>query len=140
MKNLFVLLLIAFTFVACSKETKIQKNLWKGDGIWNIEQLHATQSSTNSNDNFDEIVPNFGSFTFKKDGSGILKITVDGDIETVNFTYSNTTNILTLLMGGETRNFDMDWKKNEMTLSIAENYTDNGESITYTEIWKLKKK
>lgn len=140
MKNLFVLLVIASTFVACSKETKIQKNLWKDDGIWNIEQIHVTQSSTNSIDNFDEIITNYGSFTFKKDGSGIQKITVDGDVETTNFTYTNTTNILTLLISGETRNFDMDWEKNEMTLSLAENYTADGESITYTEVLKLKKK
>jgi len=67
------LLLVAFLIlgvallISCKKETKIEKNLWKNGGEWNIESMIATQISTNSADNFNETIYNYGTFTFKKD-------------------------------------------------------------------------
>lgn len=125
---------------SCKKETRIERNLWNNDGEWNIESLIVDQVSTNTADNYHETIYNFGTFTFKKDGSGISRITVDGDVETGTFTYSNTKDKLTLIIDNEARIFDMDWEKNELTLTIVESYTDENEYITYTEIVNLKKK
>jgi hypothetical protein len=128
------------TFLSCKKEVRIEKNLWKNGGEWNIESLTAKQISTNPVDNYNETVLNYGTYTFKKDGSGSYIFTVDGDVEAGAFAYSNTEEKLTLIINNEARVFDMDWKKNNLTISITENYTSNGESITYTEILVLKKK
>lgn len=125
---------------SCKKETRIERNLWNNDGEWNIENLVADQVSTNTADNFHETIYNFGTFTFKKDGSGISRITVDGDVEIGMFTYSNTKDKLTLIVDNEARIFEMDWKKNDLKLSITENYTSDGHQVTYTETLNLKKK
>jgi len=47
------------TFLSCKKEVRIEKNLWKNGGEWNIESLTAKQVSTNQVDNYNETVLNF---------------------------------------------------------------------------------
>lgn len=140
-------LLIGFLFIgaallaSCKKETKIEKNLWKDGGEWNIESMVANQISTNSADNFNETIYNYGTYTFKKDGSGNFVITVDGDVEAGIFTYSNTEDKLTLIINNQARVFNIvEWEKNKMKISITENFTSNGASVTYTETLNLKKK
>lgn len=126
---------------SCKKEAKIEKNLWNKGGEWNIESLVANQTSTNSSDNFNETVYNYGTFTFKKDGNGNYTITVDGDFEAGTLTYSNTEDKLTLIINNQARVFDiLEWEKDKMKISITENFTSNGESITYKETLNLKKK
>jgi len=141
------LLLVAFLIlgvallISCKKETKIEKNLWKNGGEWNIESMIATQISTNSADNFNETIYNYGTFTFKKDGSGSYKFTVDGDVEIGAYTYSNTEDKLTLIINNQARVFNIvEWEKNKMKITITENFTSNGASVTYTETLNLKKK
>lgn len=125
----------------CSKEAKIEKNLWKNGGVWNIETLIAHQVSTNPADNFNETLYNYGTYTFNKDGSGNYTITVDGDFEAGNFTYSNTENKLTLIIYNQAVVFDiLEWEKNKMKITITDNFISNGESVTYTETLNLKKK
>jgi len=128
-------------FSSCSKEAKIEKNLWNNGGEWNVESLVSSQTSTNPADNFNETIFNYGTYTFKKDGSGIYTITVDGDFETGTFTYSNTEDKLTLIINNQARVFDiLEWEKDKMKISITENYISGGESITYIETLDLKKK
>jgi hypothetical protein len=130
---------IAFTS-SCSKEDRIEKNLWNKGGDWNMESLTVNQTSTNSIDNYSEAYLNARTFLFKEDGSGFVTFTVDGDTETVAFTYSNTEDKLTLIIDNEARVFDLVWEKNEIDLAITENYTANGATITYKENYSLKKK
>lgn len=139
---LFGLLVAGTAFVSsCKKENKIEKNLWKKGGEWNIESLVANQTSTNPADNFNETINNYGTFTFKKDGSGNYTITVDGDVETGTFTYSNTKDQLTFIIDNQARVFDiLEWEKNNMKISITVNYSSDGESVTYKETLNLKKK
>jgi hypothetical protein len=130
---------LAFTS-SCSKEDRIEKNLWNKGGDWNIESVTINQTSTDPIDNYSETIPNPGSFLFKEDGSGIATFTADGDTEILPFTYSNTEDKLILTIDGETRPFEMTWEKNEIELAITENYTANGATITYKENYSLKKK
>jgi hypothetical protein len=137
-----MVLLIASTAIltSCKKEAKIERNLWNKGGEWNVESLYAKQVSTNSADNFEETIYNYGTFTFKKDGSGNYTITVDGDFEAGTFTYSNTEDKLTLIINNQARVLDIvEWEKNNMTISITEKFTSSGESITYAETMNLKK-
>lgn len=140
MKKLLTLFAVTtLLLVACKKDEKIEKNLWKGDGIWNIESYHSSETSSDGSSDFSETISNVGTFTFKKDGTGIVKFVYDGDVDMTSFSYSNTTETLTLTIDGEQRIFTMDWKKNKMTLSITENYSSGGVSYTYTEKMELSK-
>lgn len=143
---LFGLLFIGSTLVSsCKKETKIENNLWKKGGEWNIESLTVKQVSTYAPDNFDETILNYGTITFKEDGSGNFIFTVDGDSEAGIFNYSNTEDKLTLIIDNEARVFDIvEWEKDKMKISIIENFTigvnGNAGTGTYTETYTLKKK
>jgi hypothetical protein len=130
---------LAFTS-SCSKEDRIEKNLWNKGGDWNMESITINQTSTNTADNYSETIPNAGSFLFKEDGSGIATFTADGDVEILPFNYSNTEDKLTFIIDSETRVFDLVWEKNEIDISITENFTAGGASITYKESYILRKK
>lgn len=133
--------ILSIVFISsCKKEDRIEKNLWNKGGEWNMESLTVNQTSTNPIDNYSESYLNAGTFLFKENGSGFVTFTVDGDIETAAFNYSNTEDKLTLIIDNEARVFDLVWEKNEIDLAITENYTSNGASITYKESYTLKKK
>lgn len=141
-KNLLIatITLLSIGFISsCSKEDRIEKNLWNKGGEWKIESVTINQTSTDPIDNYSETLLNVGSFLFKEDGSGIATFIVDGDTEILPFNYSNTEDQLILAIDGETRPFNLTWEKNEIDLAITENYTSNGESITYKESYSLKK-
>ena len=125
---------------SCSKEDRIEKNLWNKGGEWNMESVTINQTSTNPTDNFSDTFFNAGSFLFREDGNGIATYTVDGDTEILPFSYTNTEDKLILTIDGETRPFELVWEKDEIQLAITENYTSGGESITYKENYNLKKK
>ena len=142
-RNLLIatITMLSIGFISsCSKEDRIEKNLWNKGGDWNMESVTINQTSTNTADNYSETIPNAGSFLFKEDGSGIVTYTADGDPEILPFNYTNTEDKLTLITGSEARVFDLDWEKNEINIAITENYTSGGESITYKESYILKKK
>ena len=140
MKKLLTLLAVTLLLVACKKDEQIEKNLWKGDGIWNITSYTSSETSTpSSQSDFTYTANNAGSITFKKDGTGIFKYVDGGDVELASFNYSNTTETLTMIIDSEARIFNMDWKKNKMTLTIAQNYSSNGTSYDYKEIIDLSK-
>jgi len=146
MKKLKFVLISSFIaalilFASCSKEDKIEKNLWNKGGEWNIQSLEAIQVSTNPADNYNETLYNFGTFIFREDRSGTYTITFDGDVETVNFNYFNTEYKLSLVINSEARVFDiLDWEKGKMKISITDNYKSNGHTVTYTETLNLVKR
>ena len=131
------------TLSSCSKETKIEKNLWKKGGEWNVESFSAKQTSTFAPDNFDETLVNIGTYTFNENGTGIYKNI--GELEPLSFTYSNTENKLSFTIGADSQVYDIvEWKKDNIKFSYTENFYDgvdgNVGTGTYTEIITLKKK
>jgi len=144
-------LLIAIIFVgttlvsSCKKEDKIEKNLWKKGGEWNIESFVSKLISTYQPDLFDETVYNIGTYTFNENGSGSYLITYDGFSETETFTYSNTEDKLTFIIDNEAKVFDIiESEKNEIKISYTGNFYEGIENSvgtrTYTETVMLKKK
>lgn len=125
---------------SCSKENKINKNLWKNGGEWNIETFVSKQTSSNPVYNFNETFSNVGTFKFNENGSGNVSVTTDGDTQSESFSYVNTEDKLSLTIDNEQRIFEMDWEKNLLTITIVESYTYAGDSNVYTEIYTLKKK
>jgi hypothetical protein len=126
---------------SCKKESKIERNLWNKGGEWNIESVVAKQISTYAPDNFDIPINNFGTYTFKEDGSGKLLVSFDGGgIGSETFTYSNTKDKLTLIIDNQAQVFDIvEWEKNTMKISITENFSNSNGSGTYKETLALKK-
>lgn len=159
MKNLkflvFGILFIGLAVLSsCKKENRIEKNLWKGDGTWNIDVYEFKSTSTYfTNDNDESYYQNAGTIQFKKDGTGFFNF--QGDIYPT--TYSNTDKVLTITLKDESGNtqyddvltYEMEWKKNKMDLTsfYKDTYsTSDGSggtvSVTYTErtTMKLSKK
>ncbi len=131
------------TLSSCSKETRIEKNLWKNGGEWNVESFSAKQTSTFAPDNFDETQVNIGTYTFNENGTGIYKNI--GELEPLSFTYSNTENKLSFTIGTDSQVYDIvEWKKDNIKFSYTENFYDgvdgNVGTGTYTEVITLKKK
>lgn len=140
LKYLSIVVIAAVSLVSCSKESRIEKNLWKKGGTWKVESLEINQTSSNSADNYQETITNYGTFKFSENGSGSYTITVDSNEENGTFTYSNTESSLNLIINGSVRNFDIvEWEKNNLRISITENYTSNGDNISYTETLSLVK-
>jgi hypothetical protein len=133
------------TLSSCSKETKIEKNLWKKGGEWNIESFNVKQTSTYASDNFEESYANVGTYTFNENGTGTVKLIIDEFIETSSFTYTNTENQLMITIDNETQYYNLiEWEKDNMKIVYAENFYEgvdgNLGSGVYKETITLKKK
>lgn len=126
---------------SCSKETKIERNLWKKGGEWNIEKYDYSSTSTNGSNNISINLKDCGNVTFNKDGSGEFTASFFGTTETDAMTYTNTEDQLTLTVDGSTTTYDMSWEKDNITLTNQESSTDSGgNTTTETESYILKKK
>ena len=131
------------TLSSCSKDTRIEKNLWKKGGEWNVESFNFKQTSTFAPDNFDETQVNIGTYTFNENGTGIYKN--NNALEPLSFTYSNTENKLSFTIDTDSQVYDIvEWKKDNIKFAYTENFYDgvdgNVGTGTYTEIITLKKK
>lgn len=139
-KLLFILLLPILPFVTgCKKEKKIEKNLWNDGGKWNIESYHMSMDDGEETGSMMDY-QNCGTFNFKKDGTGYS--TMEFDDQTLNnvFQYVVEDEFLILSsFGGNGQKYDMDWSKDNVTLKHTLNYTNDGETILFKEVIKLRK-
>ncbi|MDG1330926.1 MAG: hypothetical protein P8P74_01240 [Crocinitomicaceae bacterium] len=132
------LFLGAVALTSCSKEKKIERNLHKGGGEWNIAQLDNTTTTSSSNISLN--LEDAGTFTFEKDGTGELELNIFGTT-TDPFTYSHTLDQFTLTVDGGTPTvFDMVWEKDKVNLNRSETTVDNGDTTTVVEAYVLVKK
>ncbi|RFC54616.1 hypothetical protein [Brumimicrobium aurantiacum] len=125
MKKVLLFLLVVVVAISCKKENRIERNLWKKDGEWNIKSWTETSTSSQyPEDNYSETYVNFGTFKFNKDGSGSMTYNDGNSAYAEQITYENTENSLTIFdSDGDGTIFDMTWEKNEMTLSLKESET-----------------
>jgi hypothetical protein len=131
------------TLSSCKKEVRIEKNLWRYGGVWNIESQTGKQTGTIVFNNFDETIFNVGTYTFYEDGSGSYKN--NAELQPGAFTYSNTEHKLTIVIENVSRAYDIvEWKKNNLKISYSYNFYEgaaNGDSTgKFTETIILKKK
>lgn len=130
----------AAVFTGCSKEVKIEKNLWKNGGEWNVKSYSYTSVSSSGTNNINISVNDMGTMTFAKDGSGTYSFTQFGSTDTGTLKYTNTADELALTIDNSTTTFNMTWEKDNITLINASTSTSNGETITETETYKITKK
>ena len=140
MKNILFILLSCILFVSCSKEIRIERNLWKQSGEWNIESWK--ESGTNSyypEENYTIETYNSGTFRFNEDGTGSLTF-YDGTVTNIgNFTYENTKEDLTIFDDDENGvTYDIEWRRNELFLTsldtiVYEGLDENFNPVMITE-------
>jgi hypothetical protein len=81
--NWILLLLLCSTiiFTNCSKDKRIERNLDKNGGKWNIDQVgwEVVEQSSSGGQTFNSgNTTDAGNFTFDKDGSGSYSYEIDG--------------------------------------------------------------
>jgi len=140
---LSIVFVVLIALSSCKKEVRIEKNLWKHGGVWNIESQAVKQTSVFVSYNFDEKIVNVGTYTFYENGTGSYKN--NGELQPGAFTYSNTENKLTIVIGNDSLDYDIvEWKKNNLKITYSYNFYEgaaNGDSTgKYTETIILKKK
>ena len=136
MKKALFILFAALIFVACKKEDRIEKNLWKQGGEWNIETWEESQTSYDYPQvNSSDIKYNVGTFNFNKDGSGSLIISDGFNAYTEPFTYKVSKYDLTIFDDdGVGKVYKLDWKRNEFTASSNTLGSSSFEEDEYTTV------
>lgn len=146
MKKLSLLtLFVAVVFIglnSCSKQKKIEKNLYSKGGDWEVTYYYYMFGSINPSINtYDsKSYNNCGKMHFSKDGTGTISMKLDGDSFTESFTYHNTEDKMTITYDGFSQEYKMKWSKNTITLSYDDPSTDPDGYTEYdSETWTLSK-
>ena len=129
MKNTFYIFLVLFIAFACKKDKKIERNLWKDGGEWEIISFEESYYKIPASQfNYSAIINNGGSIQFNKDGTGKFNYSPElaeylEDVfyeEQINaeFKYHFTENSLFFIIDEiEGLGFDLEWEKDKMTYS-----------------------
>lgn len=145
MKKILFVLLTLFVFIGCKKEKKIERNLYKQGGEWNIATWEEKSVfDVHSENDYSNVTQNAGTMEFNEDGTGALFLNDGSDAYTGSFTYKNTASTLTIYdEDGEGKIFQLDWEKNEFTISSTDTdtymvYDQSGNSTTEKETHTLR--
>ncbi|MGV3631722.1 MAG: membrane lipoprotein lipid attachment site-containing protein [Bacteroidota bacterium] len=143
MKKILFVLFTVTMLTACKKEVKIEKNLWKKGGEWNVTSWKSWDDGIET----EHIGMDVQSavFTFNKDKEATVVINGDaGDIYTYKMKYENTESELKLtsVTDQETGQVDYSsivyyimWEKDNLDLKSTGGFSDGD-----TETIILKKK
>ncbi len=126
-KLLLVLSVFAIGFSSCSKEKRIEKQLYSKSGKWN-NTLYDYKYYLNGNLDGTAVYTNTGYIEFKKDGTYTWIFTADGDTDVSTGTWSNTEDQLSMIEPGN----PLVWKiveesKKTLKLEYSENSNIIGE-------------
>ncbi|WP_107039118.1 hypothetical protein [Brumimicrobium mesophilum] len=136
MKNLLVILLIAFLALGCKKENKIEKNLWNNGGEWEIKSFEQSAYKIPASQfDYSTLISNGGSIQFNKDGTGkfkyseelaeYLEIIIYEEQINADFTYHFTENsIFFIFTDAQGAAFDLEWEEDKMIYSHNETHVD----------------
>lgn len=131
MKKILFIVLTVLVFTGCSKEEKIEKNLWKKGGEWNVSSWTSWNDGTKTEHIGADVLS--VSFSFNKDNEATVVINGDsGDTYTYKMKYYNTENQLKLIdiIDSETGEieypsifYSMEWKKDYLDLRTTGGFT-----------------
>lgn len=136
MKKLLTICFIALLATACNKERKIDKNLTKDGGVWNIDEMYYNDVYYGSTAT--DTYKNVGTYQFNEDGTGVATYSNSGNPDVYSFFYSVGEDKLNISMDGYIYNYSMEWKKDKIDLSFTETYS--GGNGHYTQTMKFSKK
>ncbi len=131
MKKILFIVLTVLVFTGCSKEEKIEKNLWKKGGEWNVSSWTSWNDGTKTEHIGADVLS--VSFSFNKDNEATVVINGEsGDTYTYKMKYYNTENQLKLIdiIDSETGEieypsifYSMEWKKDYLDLRTTGGFT-----------------
>lgn len=131
MKKILFIVLTVLVFTGCSKEEKIEKNLWKKGGEWNVSSWTSWNDGTKTEHIGADVLS--VSFSFNKDNEVTVVINGEsGDTYTYKMKYYNTENQLKLIdiIDSETGEieypsifYSMEWKKDYLDLRTTGGFT-----------------
>ena len=155
MKKLLFILFLALVATSCKKEKKIERNLWKNGGEWEIKTFEESYETTPSSEyNYSEVINNGGTIQFNKDGTGkmnfspeladyLMDVLYDEQFN-ATFTYYNTQNkIYFIYEEVEGLSYNLEWEKNKITMSYTEiqedyDYDENNNQILVKSTYSIK--
>lgn len=118
----------------CSKDKKLERALYKKEGVWNISSVtwQKVIVSTSGQTIALGTTANAGTFTFEKDGSGSYNFTVDGSTYSRTFTWTvNDENISVVRVS---TSIDFSGNVDQLTIAIAgEQKSKNNIELAGTE-------
>jgi hypothetical protein len=118
------LLLSSFLFTDCSKDKKIERNLYKKEGVWNISSVtwtHVVQG-TSGQSVTTGTTADAGTFTFDKGGSGSYNFIVNGTTYSQSFSWSVSNENISLTKVSQT--FDLSGNFNQLAVAISGTQSD----------------
>lgn len=143
MKKILFIVLTVLVFTGCNKEEKIEKNLWKKGGEWNVSSWTSWSDGIKMEHIGTDVLS--VSFSFNKDNEAIVVINGGPeDTYTYKMKYYNTENQLKLIDVIDTETgeleypsiyYSMEWKKDYLDIR-----TTGGFSGGDTETLILQKK
>lgn len=90
--KIFAITFITILFFACSKDKKIEKTLYKKDGVWNVSSVEYTYTNQNLTTLAQTVLTgtakDAGTFTFSKDGDVSYDFTFEGRNKTGTYNYT----------------------------------------------------
>lgn len=132
--GLFLIGSIALT--SCSKEKQLERRLFKKGGDWNVVSLHEVEYEDGSLI-YDDTYTNCGTFHFDKDGKGSYSLTIAGQTESGNFSWSNDETTIT--MDGSIYQVVKN-EKDAITVKSSESYYSGGFQYNDEETINLERK
>ncbi|MBN9294480.1 MAG: membrane lipoprotein lipid attachment site-containing protein [Flavobacteriia bacterium] len=143
MKKILFIVVAVIVFAGCSKEEKIEKNLWKKGGEWGVSSWTSWSDGTKTEHIGADVQS--ASFSFNKDNEATVVINGgSGDTYTYKMKYYNTESQLKLIdvidsEAGEIEYpsifYSMEWKKNNLDIRATGGFAGGD-----TETLILKKK
>ncbi|WP_343637725.1 hypothetical protein [Fluviicola sp.] len=136
MRNVTGILFLAFVFAmglaSCSKEKRIEKNLARKDGKWDVESYEYKYYYNGTYYPYDSFTyTNAGSFVFEKNGTYTWTFIADGESDISTGTWSNSGDELTLVQNSSTVKFKI-LEESKKKIKIEYTETDGVEKETYT--------
>ncbi len=136
MKNvtrvLFLIIVFALGLASCSKEKRIERNLARKDGKWEVESYEYKYYYNGTFYPYESYTyANAGNFVFEKGGTYTWTFIADGESDVSTGTWSNSGDELTLARNSDVLKFKI-LEESKKKIKIEYTETDGIEKETYT--------
>lgn len=121
-----IILMSSFLLTSCSKDKRVERALYKKDGVWNITSVTWTKviQDISGQSVTQGITANAGTFSFNKDGSGSYNFTINSDTYSQTFTWTVSNEDISITKVSQT----VDFSGNFDQLAVAISGTQSSKS------------
>ncbi len=143
MKKLVLLPLLMFALlISCSKEKKIERNLYRKDGLWEISNIRAELYNSSNRLLYSESYNNAGTIVFNKDGSGRATELINNRTYMYEFEWTNTDKEIFITIPNKVteRYKILDESKNSLEIQKKEPIDNTPSSSLFVLTYRLERK